>query len=277
MNTTVFCITGWHFPRVFYQSISNIDDVDVIVISHKRRPQIPAYIFDLIPAKNLLICSNIGYDWGCYQQFLQSGIWRNYETLFFMHDDIKIHDFGFIAETKKLLESHAVIGNGKGAGSVSYTGVLKHPYAYVHSKWKPDSIDFQHHTVRGSFFASTRRTLEKAYPLEVYWDPFKINIEFGNWSTKASCGKLEYLFGPDCFGYLSETHGRSHYLTEHYRGEGNHRAYSLQESDQGLYAFLKRISIVYMDIYYHRRPMRNRWFWLMALKTILWPFSSKLY
>jgi hypothetical protein len=277
MSKTAFCVTGWHFPRDFYQAISALEGVDVFVISHKRRSQIPAFIFDLLPTEQILVRSNIGYDWGCYQQFLDTGIWRRYETLYFMHDDLQIHDLGFIAETEKLLTKHAVVGNGVGQGSVSYTGVNKHPYAYVHSAWKPKSFTFQHYTVRGSYFATTRKVLEEITAFEVYWDPFKVDIGFGNWSTKATCGKLEDRYGPDCFGFLSSTFGSSKYITEYYRGDLQVSPDPERGFRKDLYAFLKRISIIYLEIYYREREVRHRWFWLTALKVFLWPFSNKLY
>ncbi len=166
-----------------------------------------------------MIRPNLGYDWGCYQQFMNSDLWRNYETIFFIHDDVEIHDLGFIEETRKLLQHHAVIGNGVSKGAVSYASVNKHPYAYAHSVWKPETFNFQHYTVRGSYLATTRDVLEKIGSFEVFWDPFKLNIGFGNWSTKATCAKLEALFGEECFGFLSETFGKSKYITEYYRGD----------------------------------------------------------
>jgi hypothetical protein len=277
MNTIAFCITGWHFPEHLYQAFSDLSNVDLFIISHKGRRRIPDFIFNLFPESNILIRRNIGYDWGCYQQFLASGLWRNYDILFFMHDDIIIHDLGFIDESIKLLSNHAVVGNGVGVGSVSFTGVKEHPYAYVHSDWKPVNFDFHHNTVRGSYFATTREVLERVSSFEVYWDPFKINIEFGNWSTKATCGKLEGIFGRTCFGYLSGTFGKSQYITEHFRGHDQ----VISEQSAGLrdiiYRLLKRISSEYLEIYYAERNVRYRSFWLGVMKTLLRLFSSKLY
>jgi len=274
-NKTVFCITGWHFPEEFYLQVSEIPDVDIYVISHKRRREVPMYIFELIGEERIQFYPNLGYDWGCYQQFLISDLWRKYETVFFMHDDIEIHDAGFVQASQELLSKHAVIGNGVGKGSVSYTSVNKHPYAYAHSKWKPETFFFQHYTIRGSFMATKREVLEAIGKFEVYWDIFGIDIGFGNWSTKASCGKLEELYGSDCFGFLSDTFGSSKYITEFYRGDIKEKGSHPVGVKKSLYDFIKRISIIYLEIYFRERKMQARRFWLLTMKIFLGLFSGR--
>ena len=277
VNSTVFCITGWHFPEEFYHKISALSDVDVYIVSHKSKKEIPGYIFDLFSDNQVLIRSNIGYDWGCYQQFLTSGLWRDYEITCFMHDDIEILDFGFVSRVRSMLKTQYVIGNGRGEGGVSFTGLRDHPYAYSHSSWKPGSYDFQHSTVRGSFFAISREALEKMKTLEVYWDPFKLFIGFGNWSTKATCGKMEDMFGPNCFGYLSNTFGKSEYITEFVRGQEN-GSLSIPRGIKGhFYGFVKRISRIYLEIYYREKDVHLRPGWLVILKALVLLFSKKLY
>ncbi|MCK4801037.1 MAG: hypothetical protein KAS84_03535 [Anaerolineales bacterium] len=277
MNEIAFCITGWHYPLDYYQEISSLPGVDIYIVSHKKRRNIPGFLFELFPENQILLRSNIGYDWGCYQQFISSGLWRRYSTLFFMHDDIDIHDFGFVEETRKLLGNHAVIGNGRGQGSVSYTSVRNHPYAYAHSSWKPDSFDFQHYTIRGSFLATTRNVLEKLDTFEVYWDPFKIFIGYGNWSTKATCGKMADTFGPNCFGYLSEVFGSSKYITEYVRGKAGGELNQPGDVNKSIYSLIKRLSQVYIETYYREREVKARSLWLLAMKPILRLFSGKLY
>ena len=277
MNSTVFCITGWHFPEEFYQKIAALSNVDVYIVSHKPKNNIPGFIFDLFSSEQILIRSNIGYDWGCYQQFITSGLWRNYETVCFMHDDIEILDFGFVNQVRSMLKSHHVIGNGRGEGSVSYTGLRDHPYAYSHSSWKSESFDFQHSTVRGSFFAARRDTLEKMESLEVYWDPFKLFIGFGNWSTKATCGKMEDIFGPNCFGYLSNTFGKSEFITEFVRGQENGSLSQPKGIKGYIYTFIKRISRVYLEIYYGEKDVPLRSGWVIILKSLVFLFSNKMY
>ncbi len=245
-------------------------------IHQNKLCSIPDFIYDLVDEQSELIRKNIGYDWGCYQQFLKSELWKDYQTIFFIHDDIDIHDLGFVEETKKLLKRHSVIGNGFGQGSVSYASVNKHPYAYAHSVWKPDTFNFQHFTVRGSFFATTREVLEEIGSFEVFWDLFKLNIGFGNWSTKATCGKLEALYGDKCFGFLSGTFGRSEYITEYYRGDKEGKIITETGFQTDLYAFLKRISTIYLELYYRLRKLRLRVIWKVFIGLFLWPFSGRL-
>jgi len=275
MVKIAFCITGWHFPVKFFDTVKSLPSVDIFIISHKKKSQIPDYVIDLIPEERLLIRPNLGYDWGCYQQFLASGLWQNYEIIFFMHDDIEIHDLGFVDKSLRLLKDHAVIGNGVGAGSVSNSRVNEHPYAYAHSRWKPDTYTFQHHTVRGSFFATTRQVLERIGKFEVHWDLFALNIGFGNWSTKASCGKLESIYGQSCFGFLSSTFGRSEFITEFIRGDQDGIVTTTDGFRKDLYAFLKRISTIYMEIYFRERTTRFHLLWKGALRLFLGLFSGR--
>jgi len=272
---TVFCITGWHFPKEFYLQISAIPDVDIFIVSHKKRSEVPEYVFDLLGEERILFYPNLGYDWGCYQQFLKSDLWRKYETIFFMHDDLEIHDIGFVKATRELLSQYSLVGNGLGKGSVSYTSVNKHPYAYAHSGWKPETFFFQHPTVRGSFFATKREVLEAIGKFEVYWDIFGIDIKFGNWSTKASCGKLAYLYGSENFGYLSGTFGSSRYITELFRGNSNGKDIHPVGIKKYLYDFIKKISVIYLEIFLEKRKMQARSFWLLTMKTFLSFFSGR--
>jgi hypothetical protein len=193
-----------------------------------------------------------------------------------MHDDIEILDSGFPRICEDLLRKHAVIGNGGGTGSASITQVSKHPYAYAHSGWKPDSYGFQHKTVRGSFFATTAAVLERIGKFEVYWDPWRLNIDFGNWSTKASCGKLQSAFGEDCFGYLSQTFGRSSYLVELYRGDAGDVISSSPGWRGRLYQFLKRTSVVYMELLFEERELPLRRLWLITIRVFLAVFSGRI-
>jgi hypothetical protein len=276
MKPVVFCITGWHFPIDFYQQITSLSEVDVYIVSHKGNRNIPDFISELFPQDRILIQPNIGYDWGCYQQFIESGLWKDYELVFFMHDDIQIHDFGFIDQVALLLKSFRVIGNGKGKGTVGKSSLRSHPYAYAHSTWKPNSFDFSHPTVRGSFFAISSRELSNLGGFEVYWDPFKIFIGFGNWSTKASCGKMAGYFGEDSFGYLSNEFGMSEYVTEFVRGEQG-GALSEPEGIKGwLYSTIKRFSRVYLELLYKEKELTPRSFWLTILRLGVKGFSSKL-
>jgi len=277
MSTTrAFCISGWHFREDFFRQVLTVPDADIYVISHRPNKSIPGFIFDNLEASHILIRPNIGYDWGCYQQFLRSGLWKDYEYLYFLHDDVEILDIGFPEACENLLSKHAVIGNGGGFGSASTASVQEHPYAYAHSSWHPESLNFEHKTVRGSFFATTRKVLEKIGKFEVYWDLFSLNIEFGNWSTKASCGKLQAAYGEDSFGFLSETFGRSPYLIEFYRGNDQGTKSVSRGERKKLYRFLKRVSVVYMEILYGKREVPFRNLWLFTFKSFLAIFSGRI-
>jgi hypothetical protein len=194
-----------------------------------------------------------------------------------MHDDIKIHDFGFIQEASTLLKKFVVIGNGRGEGGVSYTSVRGHPYAYAHSSWKPSSFEFNHPTVRGSFFATTREVINQIRKFEVYWDPFKISIGFGNWSTKATCGKVAEMFGSDSFGYFSDTFGSSPYITEFIRGEEGGELHRISGVNKSFYDLIKRISRVYVELLYKEKELHPRTLWLICFNLIIKLFSGKLY
>jgi hypothetical protein len=119
--------------------------------------------------------------------------------------------------------------------------------------------------------------LEELGSFEVYWDPFKIFIGFGNWSTKASCGKMEAAFGPDCFGYLSETFGSSDYITEFVRGEEGGDLNQPEGVKQKMYRVIKRASRVLLEISFRERGVNTRSGWLLVLKPLLKLFSGKLY
>ncbi len=277
MSSNVFCVTGWHFPPDFYRALSGQAAADFYILSHQPPAKIPEAVHRLVPPDQILHRSNIGYDWGCYQQFLSSKVWREYETVFFMHDDIAIKSFDFVERVNQLLKEHAVVGNGVGEGSVSSVRVRDRLPAYAHSSWKPDSLEFQHRTVRGSFFAASREALQQIGGFEVFWDPWKVSIEFGNWSTKATCGKMEAMFGPSCFGYLSSSFGQSRYITEFVRGEQGGAAQQIDGIRGLLYRMIQRASRVYMEILYREKKLPARWGWEAGLRLALGLFSRKLY
>jgi hypothetical protein len=277
MKPAVFCITGWHFPPDFYQQIASLSVVDVYIVSHKEKRDIPGFILDLFPDERILLKPNVGYDWGCYQQFIESGFWKDYELIFFMHDDIQIHDLGFIDQVTLMSKRFRVIGNGKGKGSVGQSSLRNHSYAYAHSTWKPERFDFTHPTVRGSFFAISSRDLSILSGFEVYWDPFKIFIDFGNWSTKASCGKMADYFGEGSFGYLSDEFGVSEYITEFVRGDQDGILSQPKGIKGWLYSFLKRFSRVYIELLYDEKNLIPRSAWLRILQFGLNVFSRRIF
>jgi hypothetical protein len=275
MQSTVICVTGWHFPYDFYQSLSELESLDVFVVSHRKPRQLPGFVSNLFSKDQILFRPNIGYDWGCYQQFVQSNLWRSYQTIIFMHDDLEVHNFGFVSRVNELLQQHAVIGNGAGDGPVTRVKVSHHPYAYAHSSWKPGSYNFEHRSVRGSFLAVRKEVLEKIRDFEVYWDPWKVNIDFGNWSTKATCGKIQEAYGSMAFGYLAETFGTSEFITEFIRGQAGGEPSQPAVVKDWLYMLIKRVSRYYMEILYCQRKVNLRGLRLATLRIFLMFFSRK--
>ncbi len=272
----VFCVTGWHFQKEFYSRLLQTTDADIYILTHRSRREVPDFLGQLFSPGRILFRPNIGYDWGCYQQFLKTGLWKTYRYTFFIHDDVDIKDGGFVDKSLELLNHHAVIGNGKGEGRVSRTAAGEHPYAYAHSHWKPQSRDFTHRTVRGSFLATTREALEAVESFEVFWDPFHIFIGFGNWSTKATCGKWQDRLGEDCFGYLSETFGSSAYLEEYVRGRGDGQIELPTGMRLLIYRFIKRLGRVFVEIYWQEKFQRHASIWMAILKPLLGIFAGKL-
>jgi hypothetical protein len=244
-QTVCLCIKGWHFPPEFYRTIKQIPDVDVFVVSHKPAAMTPTWLRTMLPASQILIEPDCGYDWGAYQQFIDKQFYRDYEYVIFMHDDIVIKDPSFIqASIQKLCDGHSVVGNGKEPGILSWTEISE---AYAHSTWQPPDASFSHGSVRGSFFATTTAVLDKLGQFEVYWDRWLLNDDFANWSLISSCGKLQHLLGDRCFGYLSDTQLDSPYMLEFVRGahpwedgdRSDPRHHSVPQKPQHVRVFLR--------------------------------------
>jgi len=218
MSKLAFCVTGWHYshPEI-YQKLSLIEEATLFVVSHKAMKCIPKWLYDYVEPENVLVKPNLGYDWGCYQQFLDLGKWQDFDYVFFMHDDLAIKDIEFVQVCLELLRKYAVVGNGRVALPTKWP--TEAPQSYAHACWKPPSQNFEHDVVRGSFFATTRRSLESIGNLEVFWDPLGLTVGFGNWSLRATCAKWQFAIGkPDCFGFLSESYCESPWISELYRG-----------------------------------------------------------
>lgn len=216
-NKIAVCITGWHFGREFYSQIHQLQDADVFIVSHKKKSSVPAFVFEFFPENHILFRKNVGYDWGCYQQFLETDIWKRYEYIFFMHDDVKILDLAFKNESVRLLgNGYAFVGNGRNSDKRDWPQT--HLAHYAHSSWMPSSLSFQHDTMRGSFFSTTRDALKKLGKFEVFWDKFNLNMSFGNWSLISSCGKIQALFGAKAYVFLSNDYRTSSFMIEHERG-----------------------------------------------------------
>lgn len=213
------CVAGWHFRPDVFAALADVQrayGADVFVVSHRPMVDVPAALAG-IPPERVLVRPNVGYDWGCYQQFVEAGHWRGYDDVFFMHDDVEVRDIGFVPASLELLRAGArFVGNGRNAARDDWPAT--HPHCYAHAAVRPPGPAFRHATIRGSFLATTRRTLAELGAFEVFWDPFHLSDRFGNWSVIASSGRMAVRFGPDCLAFLADTYLQSPYLVELVRG-----------------------------------------------------------
>jgi len=217
-NKACACIVGWHFKPDVYQKLAALSNLKLFVLSHKCEEETPDWLKKLIGIENILFRPNIGYDWGAYQQFIESGIYRGFSSLFFLHDDLEIKDVRFIEVCEELLvQGYKIIGNGVNSDRRNWFKGMS-PAVYAHSNWLPDDALFSHKTVRGSFWATTREVIDLIAPLEIFWDRFHITDGFGNYSLIATCGKAEWLLGGNCITFLGDTYLESRFLTEAVRG-----------------------------------------------------------
>lgn len=211
-----FCIAGWAFDEAVYARLREAG-ADLFAVCHHLPPEAAGRLGRYLPQERILRRPNLGYDWGCYQQFLQRGEWRRYEAVFFLHDDLEIYSLDFIPHALELLQAGAaVVGNGLNHPATAWPRT--HTQCYAHSRWLPPSLDFEHQTVRGSFFAASAPALERVEAFEVFWDPRRIQIRFGNHSQIATCGKFQQGCGEGCFAFLGQEYRRSPYLLEQERG-----------------------------------------------------------
>jgi hypothetical protein len=212
-----FCLTGWHFREDIYARLSEVTKKDIFVVSHRPPHMIPNFVFTYIKNRHIFYEANLGYDWGCYQQFIAKHIWKSYDVTFFLHDDLLVHNVDFIPHTLDLLNGGAsVVGNGRNSRHLSWPET--HTACYAHSQWVPPSLKFQHDTVRGSFLATTAQAIDQMQNFEVFWDPNHFCIRFGNHSLIATSGKFQYLFGERCFAFLGSDYLDSPYIIEEERG-----------------------------------------------------------
>jgi hypothetical protein len=262
---TAICIAGWHYRRQLFEDLRHVD-ADVFVVSHRSRKETPDLRIHGVAEGRVRVTANLGYDWGCYQQFLASRAWTGYDVVVFMHDDVQVLDTGFLEACVDLLASHSVVGNGRITSDPRVLNVPDRlPWSYAFSHWKPDSRAFEHDCVRGSFFATTSSALRALGAFEVFWDVFRITEGFGNWSTRASCGRWESALGPGCFGFLSETYRRSQFLLEEVRGGVADGTSDLTRSRKAAVSRLRGLSHRYMLEYWRGADHRQRRLRLMPL------------
>lgn len=275
VNEIAICVAGWHFNLPFYKQLLSIVPENVWVISHRPPEAFPEWLLSGLGSDQIIQKPNVGYDWGCYQQFIQLDIWRNYKYVFFMHDDLTIKDSGFIDHCIKILEDgKGMVGNGRVAPRKNWPDT--HPECYAHSKWKPPSRDFEHDVVRGSFFAMSHTSLEKTVQFEVFWDRFRLTSGFGNWSTRASCARIEDLWGDKAFAFLSEEYLESEYLLEHVRGHNSDDLSNDGEKNGGRRVqIIRLLSRSYMNVYWKENWQVKKTLVQAAIGSMLNPFSRR--
>lgn len=254
---TAICVAGWHFNEEFYYRVSRLPQAEVFVVSHRPPEAVPPYVFDHIPSGNIFFESNLGYDWGSYQQFLEKRLWCPFDYIFFMHDDVVIKDERLVSQCIELLKLYSVVGNGRALLQKERAG--KHSQSYAHSSWKPPTRDFRHDVLRGSFFSTTRQALEQLGKFEVFWDRLHLSSGFGNWSTRASCARWEYAIEEDCFGFLSETYCESDFLKELVRGGNEAGINHIEPPKARKVSFIQKVSEFYMSVHWKEQyvPMRH--------------------
>jgi hypothetical protein len=263
MTRTAFCVTGWHFYPDLYDTLLSLPDCDTWVVSHRPESEIPPDLRERLGSDRILVRPNLGYDWGCYQQFLETGIWRNYEMTIFLHDDDVIKDAGFVNACADLLAAgHGVIGNGRIGARYPYP--RQRPDSYAHAQWKPPR-SFFHDSVRGSFFAASRAALDALETFEVFWDPHHLSMTLGNYSLRASCARWEARLGPRCFAFLSDDYLSSPYLDEHERGGESlliNRSYAVDIA-------LRILLTLYMRYWWIRDSSASARFFVRSLDPLL--------
>ena len=279
-NQIAFCVTGWHYPIDFYTKIKNIPGVDLFILSHKAKSDLPGFILETILPQNILIKPNLGYDWGCFQQFLETGYWKSYDYIFFMHDDIDIIRTDFIDACLELLKNGAsIVGNGRPFDKRDWPRTNIGYYA--HSGWKPASLNFEHDIVRGSFFVTTREALEKVGSFEVFWDKFHLAIGFGNYSLLASCGKIASVLGEKAYAYLSNEYLSSPYISEFERGnmqlieKSAIRNYSHQLFNWFFMSWFSRLCKTYSLSVMEQKLPSSETFKEKAMRTIIQIFAGR--
>lgn len=210
------CITGWHFPRDIFNSRWFPAGIDIYLLSHRVRADIPDYVSEIVPDERILIEPNYGYDWGCYQQFLERVDVSVYDIVVFMHDDVTIRSAAVFDKAFAMLESLVIIGV-KGSGIRDYTEVLT-PAIIAHMDYIPPKEHLAYPIVRGSFFAIRGDALAEIGSIPVFWDKFHIDIAYGNHSLNAFCYLVARRYGHAAFGYLEDQCDPDELIVEWKRG-----------------------------------------------------------
>lgn len=224
-------LTGYYFKNQnLYKRI--LDEIklyesinfNLYILSHKAENEISNDIYNYLIEHNwkIIYQHNLGWDWGCYVQFMQWLKEQNQpdpDYFLFLHDDIIVLRNGFIQEflnkAKKGLE---LIGN-----SLPFTIIKSFAQDYADEAFilKKNGLEFETRKieiVRGSAFFITHNLAIKALSKLPYQKCGSINL--ANRSLRMFGAVATHFVGNNKIGYLSKEHFKSDYICEEMRGEG---------------------------------------------------------
>ena len=236
-----FIVCGWwydewdgkknqtEFIDALYELKEENENLDVMWTCHKKPPQIIKDKFDYKEYEN------IGLEWGAYDKVLNDMDLDDDTNLFFIQDDMIIHDWSFINLCVDHFNSNTstkVIGNGWNypwdinpleEARLSYW--LKNGYT-----WKDYAKEENQHlyeeplqcwSMRGSFFASKMGYIREIggfdyvnFPLIKMPDGSDSRDPNGNTSEYLNGYKFTKVFGQQGMKYLSDQYRFSKYMTE---------------------------------------------------------------
>jgi hypothetical protein len=218
---TCVCIVGWHYYPELFAQLTTLPGLDLFIVSHRQPEEIPTWASSYLSPEHIFSEPNRGYDWGAYQQFIEKGLYKDYEFVFFMHDDVILLDSSLFEVCRSIIAERngdCVVGNAPPSAKRDWPRT--HIHCYAHSAWKPSSWQFCHDTVRGSFLATSTSALDKICRFEVLWDRRgSLGVGAGNWSLRATSGRSQDILGARAFAFLGETYLSSPYLRELERGQ----------------------------------------------------------
>ncbi len=224
----LFIIVGWYFSNIkYYKKVLELSKRDpnlsIFISSHKLEKEIEIETLEVINEirkGQIHYFDNIGYDWGAYSQaisFLGDQI-LSYESVFFMHDDIKILDLDFIIPFLNYMKKNnlVILGNSFNTDTLYWPKTHSHIMDWAkNSKWKINIESKAWKTIRGSFFVSKNCVFEQIKQL-----PFKQgdDIRYGNWASIIFTGIVSDIFGINSVGTMSEKKFISPFVSEFERG-----------------------------------------------------------
>lgn len=224
-------LTGFYFNKIdLYKNfvnetkLYNSINFNLYILSHKLKEEISDSIYNYLIENNwhIIYQPNIGWDWGCYVQFMQ---WHNEQNLpasdylLFLHDDISILKNGFIQEfLNKAKSGFDLIGN-----SYPFTIINSFKQDYADEAFILQNNGFEFETgkieiVRGSAFFITYDLAVKTLNKLPYQKCGSIHL--ANRSLRMFGSVATHLVGNNKIGYLSEKHFKSDYISEEMRGGG---------------------------------------------------------